>query len=74
MAIDEWSANEDADMLNKIDRNAVAAFVIDNADCSELYEDDAFVVAVNDQRFYVERKRSEFVLHFGEERIRLPRC
>lgn len=61
-------------MLNTIDRNAVAAFVIDNADCSELYEDDAFCVEVSGQRFYVERKKSVFVLHFGEERVRLPRC
>lgn len=61
-------------MLNHIDTNAVAAFVLDHADCSELYEDDAFVVEVEGARYYVERKRSVFVLHIGEERIRLPRC
>lgn len=62
-------------MLNtQIDQRALATFVLDVCDCSELYEDDAFVVETQGQRFYVERKKTMFVLHVGAERIKLPRC
>jgi hypothetical protein len=61
-------------MLNRIDHNAIAAFVLDHADYSELYEDDCFTVEVKGQRFYVERKKTLFVLHIGQERIKLPRA
>lgn len=58
----------------QIDTAALAAFVLDTCDCHEAYEADEFVVDVEGQRFYVERKRKWFVLHVGNERIRLPRC
>ena len=61
-------------MLTQIDINTVAAFVLDVCDCSEEYEDDCFTVEVEGSRFYVERKRSFFVLHVGKQRHKLPRC
>lgn len=60
-------------MLNEINADAVAAFVLDICDCHPDYEGDAFVIEVEGSPFYVERKRFWFVLHIGEERIRLPR-
>lgn len=53
---------------------AVAGFVSEVADYHEAYEADEFVVDVEGQRYYVERKRSFFIIHVGRERVRLPRC
>lgn len=61
-------------MLTQIDPRAIATFVLDVCDSSELYEDDAFTVEVAGQRFYVERKKTMFVLHIGADRVKLPRC
>lgn len=63
-------------MVTQIDTAALAAFVLDTCDCHEAYEAyeaDEFVVDVEGQRFYVERKRRWFILHVGDDRIRLPR-
>jgi hypothetical protein len=61
-------------MLTQIDTAALATFVLDVCDFSELYEDDQFVIETQGQRIYCERKKTIFVLHVGAERIRLPRA
>jgi hypothetical protein len=61
-------------MLTQIDQRVIATFVLDVCDSSELYKDDAFTVEVEGQRFYVERKKTMFVLHIGADRVKLPRC
>ena len=60
-------------MLTQIDTQAVATFVLDVCDYHPDYEDDAFTVEVDGQRFYVERKVRWFVLHVGNTKHRLPR-
>ena len=58
----------------QIDVQTIANYVLDNADCDERYEDDSFVVDLLDVRWYVERKRRHFILHVGEDVLKLPRC
>ena len=60
--------------MERIDHNALATFVLDVCDYSDAYEADEFVVEIEGQRFYVERKKTVFVLHVGNDRIRLPRA
>ena len=57
-----------------IDLNAFAAFALDTFDYSEDFEEDAFCVTFEGARIYVERKRSFFLLHVGNDRVKLPRC
>ena len=57
----------------QIDLAALADYALDKFDFSEEYEDDQFTVQFAGRRIYVERKRSAFVLHIGEERLQLPR-
>lgn len=61
-------------MQTQIDTKALAAFVLDTLDYSAEYEDDTFAFDFKGARIYCERKRSTFVLHVGQERIKLPRC
>ncbi len=57
----------------KIDFNALAEFASMNFDCSEVFEDDAFTVDFDGERFYVERKRNHFAIHVGDAVHKLPR-
>lgn len=57
----------------QIDHSALANFILDVCDCSEIYEADEFVIELEGQRFYVERRRRWFILHIDNDRIRLPR-
>ncbi len=61
-------------MLTQIDLNAFADYALNTFDYSADFEDDAFAVTFDDQRIYVERKRSHFVLHIGSDTHKLPRC
>jgi len=61
-------------MQTQIDTKALAVFVLDTLDFHPDYEDDAFAFSFDGARIYCERRRNAFVLHVGEERIRLPRC
>jgi len=61
-------------MLTQIDLNAFADYALSTFDYSADFEDDAFAVTFDDQRIYVERKRSHFVLHIGSDTHKLPRC
>lgn len=60
-------------MLNSIDLAAFANYAITTFDVSEDFEDDAFAVTFVGVRIYVERKRSHFLCHVGEQRHQLPR-
>ncbi|MGU3389142.1 hypothetical protein [Sphingomonas sp. M1A8_2b] len=61
-------------MLTQIDLNAFADYALSTFDYSADFEDDAFAVTFDDQRIYVERKRSHFVVHVGNDQHNLPRC
>ena len=61
-------------MVTQIDLNALAAYALDTFDFHADFEDDAFVVEFDGERIYCERKRSQFVLHVADQRIKLPRC
>jgi hypothetical protein len=61
-------------MQTQIDTNALAAFALDTFDFNEAFEDDAFGFDFAGQRLYCERKRGMFVIHVGNDRIKLPRC
>ena len=61
-------------MITQIDLNAFADYALSTFDYSADFEDDAFAVTFDDQRIYVERKRSHFVFHIGSDQHKLPRC
>lgn len=58
----------------QIDLDAFAAFALDTFDYFADFEEDAFAVTFEGARIYVERKRSFFLLHVGNDRVKLPRC
>lgn len=61
-------------MAPQIDQAALATFVLDTLDFHPAYEDDAGAFTFDDVRVYWERKKTIFVLHVGDDRIKLPRC
>lgn len=60
-------------MLNLIDLAAFANYALNTFDCSEGFEEDEFAITFGGVRIYVERKRSHFLCHVGEQRHQLPR-
>ena len=58
----------------QIDIAAFANYALSNFDYSSEYEDDAFAVTFDGQRIYVERKRSHFVFHVGDDQHKMARC
>lgn len=60
-------------MLTQIDLAAFADYALNTFDYSELFEEDDFAVTFDQQRIYVQRKRSHFVFHVGTVQHKLPR-
>lgn len=58
----------------QIELNAFADYALNTFDYSSDYEDDAFALTFQGVRYYVERKRTHFNIHFGSEQHKLPRC
>ena len=63
----------------KIDTNvnltALADYMLTVVDCSEEFEDDAFGIQFEGERFYVERYMSHFYMETAHGQVfELPRC
>lgn len=60
-------------MRNSIDLAAFVNYALSTFDYDPTYEDDAWVVEFEGIKVYVERKRSHFLCHVGQQRHQLPR-
>ena len=59
----------------QIDLNALADYMLFTVDCSADFEEDAFSMEFNGQRFYVERYTTHFYMETKHgEVFELPRC